>query len=90
MGQTAQQSTAVQPDATKLKKLRAQAAALYKRGQTKSAIKAQQRLVDLAGDEAPRTDWAFLGLYYFAAGPSCAVLKSWKRRWRSFPIPAIS
>lgn len=85
MGQSAQSSIGVQPDAKKLKKLRAQASALYRKGQTKSAIKAQQRLVELAGEAAERTDWAFLGLYHFAAGAELRCAEIMEEALERFP-----
>ncbi len=85
MGQTAQTSAEAQPDPQKLKKLRAQASALYRKGQTKSAIKAQQRLIELAGDHAARNDWAFLGLYHFAAGAELRCAEIMEKALQKFP-----
>lgn len=85
MGQSAQSKTGVQPDEEKLKKLRAQASALYRKGQTDSAVKAQQRLVELAGDEAQRSDWAFLGLYHFAAGAELRCAEIMEEALQRFP-----
>ncbi|MCP5084149.1 MAG: tetratricopeptide repeat protein [Alphaproteobacteria bacterium] len=85
MGQTAQNSAQIQADGDKLAKLREQAAALYKAGRTKSAIKAQQRLVELAGDQAAKNDWAFLGLYYFAAGAELRCAEIMEEALERFP-----
>ncbi|MEM8685693.1 MAG: tetratricopeptide repeat protein [Pseudomonadota bacterium] len=85
MGQTAQSTPEAQADGAKLKKLRAQAAALYRRGQTKAAIKAQQRLVELAGEKAQRQDWAFLGLYHFAAGAELRCAEIMEEALRKYP-----
>ncbi len=85
MGQSAQSTPLVQADGAKLKKLRAHAAALYRRGQTKAAIKAQQRLVELAGEHVQRQDWAFLGLYHFAAGAELRCAEIMEEALRQFP-----
>lgn len=85
MGQTAQTGTGVQQDQAKLQKLRRQAAGLYRQGKTKQAIKAQQRLVELAGDEAKRMDWAYLGLYHFAAGAELRCAEIMEEALSKFP-----
>ncbi len=85
MKQTAQISTQVQASDEKLQKLRELARAHYRKGQTRSAIKAQQRLVELAGGRVARTDYAFLGLYHFAAGAELRCAEIMEEALERFP-----